>query len=130
MRSSCKAPSEAEAKSSIAVESFVSGRLEWRQSARDGEGRVVRDLVRRLLVRDTTQRLGCMKRAGLDVMEHKFYQTINWEEVVERKLEPPLRPRIEGEADTSNFLDYSDEDNDREEADEVPARLLAIFDEF
>ena len=86
--------------------------------------------MRRLLVRDTTQRLGCMKRAGLDVMEHKFYQTLNWEEVMERKLEPPLRPSIEGEADTSNFLDYSDEDNDREETDEVPARLVAIFDEF
>ena len=86
--------------------------------------------MRRLLVRDTTQRLGCMKRAGLDIMEHKFYQSLNWEEVVERKLEPPLRPSIEGEADTSNFLDYSDEDNDREEADEVPARLMAIFNEF
>ena len=57
----------------------------------------MRDLVRRLLVRDTTQRLGCMKRAGLDIMEHKFYQDVNWDHVVERKLEPPLRPSIQAE---------------------------------
>ena len=104
--------------------------LQWRHSVRTAEERLARDLVRRLLVRDTTQRLGCMKRAGLDIMEHKFYQTVNWEEVAERKLEPPLRPVILGEDDTSNFLDYTEEDNDREEGKEVPARLLAIFNEF
>ena len=81
-------------------------------------------------MRDTTQRLGCMKRAGLDIMDHKFYQTLDWEEVLERKLEPPLRPIIEAEDDTSNFLDYSDEDNDREEGNEVPVKLLDIFNEF
>ena len=86
--------------------------------------------MRRLLVRDTTQRLGCMKRAGLDIMEHKFYQTVNWEEVAERKLEPPLRPVVLSEDDTSNFLDYSEEDNDREEGKEVSAKLLALFNEF
>ena len=75
----------------------MSGRLEWLQTARDVEGRLVRDLVRRLLVRDTTQRLGCMKRAGLDIMEHKFYQTVDWTQVVERKLQPPLRPSIQAE---------------------------------
>ena len=65
----------------------------WRTTGLE-TARQVRDLVRRLLVRDTTQRLGCMKRAGLDIMDHKFYQTLDWEEVLERKLEPPLRPII------------------------------------
>ena len=60
---------------------LCSGRLEWRQSGREAEGRLVRDLVRRLLVRDTTQRLGCMKRSTLDVTEHKFYDTLDWDEV-------------------------------------------------
>ena len=106
------------------------GRLEWRHSARDVESRLVRDLVRRLLVRDTTQRLGCMKRAGLDIMEHKFYQAVSWEEVEQRKLEPPLRPVVLSDDDTSNFLDYSEEDNDREEGKEVSAKLLALFNEF
>ena len=75
--------------------------LQWRHSVRTGEERLARDLVRRLLVRDTTQRLGCMKRSTLDVTEHKFYDTLDWDEVslefhfrIERqtlkKMFPPL----------------------------------------
>ena len=55
--------------------------LQWRHSVRTAEERLARDLVRRLLVRDTTQRLGCMKRSTLDVTEHKFYDTLDWDEV-------------------------------------------------
>ena len=36
-------------------------------------------------MRDTTQRLGCMKRAGLDIMDHKFYQTLDCKEVLPRE---------------------------------------------
>ena len=64
--------------------------LHWRLSTRDTGGRKVvtchnvsrvtchvsgcrsvRDLVRRLVTRDTTRRLGCMKRGSRDVMEHR-----------------------------------------------------------
>ena len=64
--------------------------LHWRLSTRDTGGRTVvtchnlsrvtchvsgcrsvRDLVRRLVTRDTTRRLGCMKRGSRDVMEHR-----------------------------------------------------------
>ena len=90
----------------------------------------MRDLVRRLLVRDTTQRLGCMKRAAQDITEHKFYQSLDWDKVVERKLEPPLKPFLLGEDDTSNFIDYTEEDKQAENREDVSLRLRAIFSEF
>lgn len=80
--------------------------------------------------RDTTQRLGCMKRGALDITEHKFYQAVDWEQVLERKLLPPLKPIILTEDDTSNFIDYSEEDSKREGREDVSVRVMAIFNDF
>ena len=96
--------------------------------------RSVRDLVRRLVTRDTTRRLGCMKRGSRDVMEHRsalastaaltctvscrFFEDISWEDVYSKQLAPPILPVLRGEADTQYFLDYEDEAGDTQEEEE------------
>ena len=130
--------------------------LHWRLSTRDTGGRTVvtchslsrvtchvsgcrsvRDLVRRLVTRDTTRRLGCMKRGSRDVMEHRsvlaprqylrgltcivscrFFEDISWEDVYSKQLSPPILPVLRGEADTQYFLDYEDEAGDTQEGGE------------
>ena len=99
--------------------------------------RSVRDLVRRLVTRDTTRRLGCMKRGSRAVMEHRsalaprqycygltctvscrFFEDISWEDVYSKQLPPPILPVLRGEADTQYFLDYEDEAGDTQEEEE------------
>ena len=43
----------------------------WRLAAKDSENKNVKDIVKRLITRDTTKRLGCMKRGAQDVMDHR-----------------------------------------------------------
>lgn len=45
-----------------------------------------RDLIKKLLEIDRTLRIGCMKNGPLDVMQHKWFEKIDWEDVAEQKL--------------------------------------------
>ena len=62
-----------------------------------------RDILRRLLKKQASSRLG----AGLDdathIKSHAFFRQVNWEQAVRRGLEPPFRPSIQDEEDTSQF---------------------------
>ena len=46
--------------------------IHWRLTTDDQSSRDVRDLVLRLVTRDTTRRLGCMKRGAQDVKDHRY----------------------------------------------------------
>ena len=45
--------------------------LQWRITTSNGEMTDVHDFVAGLVTRDTTKRLGCMKRGSDDVKNHK-----------------------------------------------------------
>lgn len=71
-----------------------------------------RDLIRRLMKRQVSQRLGKWKTCcsqckpshemvlivgsgpndGLDVRAHPFFKNVNWKDVFERRLDPPIKP--------------------------------------
>lgn len=46
----------------------------------------VRDLIKKLLAQDRTRRLGNMKNGTEDVKRHKWFKTIDWESVSEKKM--------------------------------------------
>lgn len=62
-----------------------------------------RDLIRKLLKRQVGQRLGSGPNDGEAVRVHPFFKTINWPDVLSRKLEPPFKPALSGEDDVSQF---------------------------
>lgn len=76
----------------------------------------VKDLIRKLLTFDKTRRLGSLKGGGEDVKKHKWYKSIDWKELDARKGKPSIVPQVQHEGDTSNFEEYSDE----EEEDRAP----------
>ena len=91
----------------------------------------VRDLVRRLVTRDTTRRLGCMKRGAKDVMDHRFFDNVDWNQVYSRQLPAPICPVLASDIDTSYFLDYSEEDKDkRDNGIQVDKHNLLLFEGF
>nr|CAD7593777.1 unnamed protein product [Timema genevievae] len=53
-----------------------------------------RDLIRKLLKRQVSQRLGSALGDGEAIKVHPFFKHISWADVVSRKLEPPFKPSL------------------------------------
>lgn len=51
-----------------------------------------RDLIRRLMKRQVAQRLGAGQADAAAVRAHPFFKLVNWEDVLARRLEPPIKP--------------------------------------
>jgi len=65
------------------------------------------DLIRALLQRDVTQRLG-WKRDVEDIKKHEWFKDIDWTKVLNKEIEPPYVPEIEeeeNEADLTNVAE-------------------------
>ncbi|CAH0604631.1 unnamed protein product [Chrysodeixis includens] len=60
-----------------------------------------RDLIRRLMKRSETQRLGAQGAAA--VRGHAFFKHTHWDDVFARRLEPPIKPRLTSDDDVSQF---------------------------
>ena len=88
----------------------------------------VKDLIRKLLVVDRTRRLGNMKNGAEDVKRHRWFRTVDWQTVPERKLKPPIVPKVCGEGDTSNFEAYPE--NDWNTAPPAAQKDLEAFKNF
>ncbi|XP_064352503.1 protein kinase C delta type isoform X1 [Camelus dromedarius] len=58
-----------------------------------------KDILEKLLERDTTRRLGVTGNIKI----HPFFKTINWTLLEKRGVEPPFKPRVKSPGDYSNF---------------------------
>uniref|UniRef100_A0A8D2B346 non-specific serine/threonine protein kinase n=1 Tax=Sciurus vulgaris TaxID=55149 RepID=A0A8D2B346_SCIVU len=68
-------------------------------------GPEAKSLLAMLLKKDPEQRLGGGPSDAKEVMEHRFFLSINWQDVVQKKLLPPLKPQVTSEVDTRYFDD-------------------------
>uniref|UniRef100_A0A8C6YJK8 non-specific serine/threonine protein kinase n=2 Tax=Elapinae TaxID=42168 RepID=A0A8C6YJK8_NAJNA len=62
-------------------------------------------LLAGLLKKDPKQRLGGGPNDAKEVMEHRFFAAVNWQDVVQKKLTPPFKPQVTSEIDTRYFDD-------------------------
>ncbi|XP_056906760.1 RAC-beta serine/threonine-protein kinase isoform X1 [Takifugu flavidus] len=62
-----------------------------------------KELLNGLLRKDPKQRLGGGPDDAKDVMSHRFFTSINWQDVIEKKLIPPFKPQVMSETDTRYF---------------------------
>ncbi|XP_055879568.1 ribosomal protein S6 kinase alpha-5-like isoform X3 [Biomphalaria glabrata] len=77
--------------------------------------REVKDLIQRLLTKDPSKRLG--SKSAEDVKRHPFFNSLNWEDLAQKKVPAPFVPNIRHEMDLSNFS----EEFTRMDATESPA---------
>ncbi|KAI3430680.1 hypothetical protein D9Q98_005269 [Chlorella vulgaris] len=63
----------------------------------------LRDLIKRLLVRATSRRLGCMAGGVAEVKQHPWFKGFDWDALAQRKMKAPYVPKVTGPADSSNF---------------------------
>ena len=62
---------------------------------------VSKDLLSKLLVRNPTKRLG---HNHIDeIKKHEFFDSINWDELLNLKKDPPIVPTITRPDDVRNF---------------------------
>lgn len=85
-------------------------------------------LISKLLVQDSSKRLGCLAGKCGDVMRHKFFKSIDWNAALRRELRPPFVPPISSADDNSMFDKYP-ESNDNHVLG-VVARDQAEFADF
>ncbi|XP_041922937.1 ribosomal protein S6 kinase beta-1 isoform X2 [Alosa sapidissima] len=62
-----------------------------------------RDLLKKLLKRSASSRLGANAGDAGEVQAHPFFRHINWEDLLARKVEPPFKPFLQSAEDVSQF---------------------------
>ncbi|XP_078516409.1 RAC-alpha serine/threonine-protein kinase [Lissotriton helveticus] len=62
-----------------------------------------KSLLSGLLKKDPKQRLGGGPDDAKEIMQHKFFEGIMWQDVYERKLVAPFKPQVTSEIDTRYF---------------------------
>ncbi|CAH1389278.1 unnamed protein product [Nezara viridula] len=62
-----------------------------------------RDLLGGLLVKDPNRRLGGGPDDAKDIKAHVFFSSINWTDLYQKKIQPPFKPLVTSDTDTSYF---------------------------
>merc|ERR1711962_1968185 len=62
-----------------------------------------RDLIKKLLKRQISQRLGSGPGDADPIKTHTFFRHIAWADVISRRLDPPFKPVLTSEDDVSQF---------------------------
>uniref|UniRef100_A0A3P8VSG5 Ribosomal protein S6 kinase n=1 Tax=Cynoglossus semilaevis TaxID=244447 RepID=A0A3P8VSG5_CYNSE len=62
-----------------------------------------RDLLKKLLKRNASLRLGAGPGDAAEVQTHPFFRQINWDDLLARKVEPPFKPFLQSADDVSQF---------------------------
>uniref|UniRef100_A0A3B3DPN0 Ribosomal protein S6 kinase n=1 Tax=Oryzias melastigma TaxID=30732 RepID=A0A3B3DPN0_ORYME len=62
-----------------------------------------RDLLKKLLKRSASSRLGGGPGDAAEVQVHPFFRHINWDDLLARKVEPPFKPFLQSADDVSQF---------------------------
>lgn len=60
-------------------------------------------ILQKLLTRDPDQRLGSGPTDAQEVMSQPFFRNIVWDDIYNKRVQPPFMPQIKSATDTSNF---------------------------
>lgn len=83
------------------------------------------NLLTLLLVKDETQ------RANLSVcMRHLWFQFVEWDDILEKKIKPPFRPFLDDPLDTRFFEVVPDSEFKDAEAPPVSRKAQRLFNQF
>ncbi|XP_070576508.1 RAC-gamma serine/threonine-protein kinase-like isoform X2 [Ptychodera flava] len=56
-----------------------------------------------LLIKDPKLRLGGGPEDATEIMEHKFFESIHWDDLYNKRIPPPFKPEVTSETDTRFF---------------------------
>jgi len=85
------------------------------------------DLVKQLLLRNPSHRLGCLARGGKDVKEHHWFKDIDFDKLADKAITPPWKPKIKNAMDCSNFGDWDHLKDDYKKEKKLTPQENALF---
>ncbi|KAK2865875.1 hypothetical protein Q7C36_001931 [Tachysurus vachellii] len=62
-----------------------------------------RELVKKLLKKNPAQRLGSSKADCADIQKQPFFRHIIWDDLLNKRVDPPYRPSLQSDEDVSQF---------------------------
>lgn len=68
---------------------------------------VAKHLIHRLLQRRPADRLGCLSRGDQDIRDHKWFQIIQTQKLLQKQIPPPWIPRLRDPLDATHFDSYA-----------------------
>lgn len=108
--------------------------LEWRFTIPKNIPQNGCDIIKALLRFPEHKRLGCQKTGSNAVRNHIWFEGLDWDRLLERKLPPPHVPVLDGEEDLSNFPAYirqiTDEKETMEDSYTDETVMLEKFKDF
>ncbi len=57
------------------------------------------DLLKKLFEADPDKRLGGGPRDAQEIMEHPWFGGVNWDDIYNKKVRPPFRPKLQSDVD-------------------------------
>lgn len=70
------------------------------------------DLIQRLVVRRQANRFGCLARGEEDIRDHVWFNVIDVDKLLQKKIPAPWIPRIKDPLDASHFDSYAHVENE------------------
>lgn len=61
-----------------------------------------KEFISKLLLRDPNERLGA-KADSLELMSHQWFKGFNWSFLMDRKMQPPIKPCVDDDKWLDNF---------------------------
>ena len=75
--------------------------------------------------------MGYGKDGAKNIKEHPYFSDIDWEEAWEKKLTPPLIPKLKDETDLSYFDKmFTDEKIEGSNVSEVPSTMMSQTNDY
>ena len=65
-----------------------------------------KSIIKHLLVADLTKRYGNLKNGINDIKNHRWFIGLDWQRLIQKRIEMPYKPKIKNPGDTSNFQQY------------------------
>ena len=62
-----------------------------------------KDIIKRLLRKRPTERLGCTVGGIKSIKTHPWFKGFNWDKLQKQEIKAPYKPKIKNDADISNF---------------------------
>merc|ERR1712228_210563 len=110
-------------------EKILRGQVEYPQN--DSLNVSVRDIINKLLRKESHKRLGAGPKGAQSIKRHDFFNRIDWKELSEQKKDSPWKPTIRNAHDLSAFDRYPNvDDEDEKLLDDFDGSIFAWCDEF
>lgn len=67
-----------------------------------------KDLIRRFITSDVTERYGNLKYGAKDIFAHAWFAEVPWERLYKKEIPAPYVPKIDSDGDASQFARYNE----------------------